>query len=54
MKQPKISQEYQNFDQTMKKLMTIPHSAIKSKMDAEKAAKKKKKERHDDKNRNHD
>ena len=47
MTQPKTSQEYQNFDQTMRELMTVPHTEIKAKLDAEKKAKKRKKEKHD-------
>jgi hypothetical protein len=38
----KHSNEYQNFDNTMRKLISVPHSAIKAKLDAEKAAKKRK------------
>ena len=37
--------EFQNFDRTMRKLMTVPHSEIKAALDAEKAAKKGKKKR---------
>lgn len=33
--------EFDNFDRTMRKLMTVPHSEIKAKLDAEKAAKSK-------------
>jgi hypothetical protein len=33
--------EFENFDNTMRKLMSVPHSEIKGKLDAEKAAKKK-------------
>ena len=36
------SDEYQNFDRTMRKLIAVPRSAIKAKLDAEKAAKKRK------------
>lgn len=32
--------EFQAFDQTMRKLMSVPHSDIKAALDAEKAAKK--------------
>jgi len=35
----KASNEYQNFDNTMRKLISVPHSEIKAKLDAEKAAK---------------
>jgi hypothetical protein len=34
--------EFDNFDRTMRKLISVPHSEIKAKLDAEKAAKKKK------------
>jgi hypothetical protein len=36
----KNSSEFENFDQTMRKLMNVPHSEIKAKLDAEKAEKK--------------
>ncbi len=39
----KGSQEFENFDRTMRKLMTAPHSEIKAKLDAEKRAKQKRK-----------
>jgi hypothetical protein len=39
MKKPN---EYENFDRTMQQLMRVPHSKIKVKLDAEKAAKKRK------------
>ena len=32
--------EFENFDRTMRKLMQVPHSEIKAKLDAEKAEKK--------------
>ena len=35
--------EFDNFDLTMRELIKVPHSAIKSKLDAEKKAKKRKK-----------
>jgi len=35
--------EYEQFDRTMRKLMSVPHSEIKAKLDAEKAEKQKKK-----------
>ena len=35
------SKEYENFDQTMQKLLKVPHSEIKAKLDAEKKEKKK-------------
>ena len=38
----KSSDEFQNFDRTMRDLMSVPHSEIKAALDAEKAAKKKK------------
>jgi len=34
--------EFKNFDRTMRDLMKVPHSEIKAKLDAEKAAKGKK------------
>lgn len=37
----KDSSEFQKFDQTMRELIKVPHTEIKSKLDAEKAAKKK-------------
>ena len=37
--------EYARFDSAMRKLMAIPHSAVKAKLDAEKRAKKKRKPR---------
>jgi hypothetical protein len=39
----KNSPEYDNFDRTMRDLMKIPHAEIEAKLDAEKAAKKRKK-----------
>ena len=41
----KKASEFENFDATLRELMKVPHSAIKAKLDEEKAAKKKKKER---------
>lgn len=38
----KSSEEFSNFDSMMRKLMTVPHSEIKAKLDAEKAEKKRK------------
>lgn len=35
--------EFDNFDRTMRGLMKVPHSELKAKLDAEKAAKKKSK-----------
>jgi hypothetical protein len=35
--------EFENFDRTMRKLVAVPHSEIKAKLDAEKRAKKKRK-----------
>jgi hypothetical protein len=32
--------QFSNFDKTMKKLISVPHSEIKAQLDAEKAAKK--------------
>ncbi len=37
------SREFENFDNTMRQLMKVPHSEIKAALDAEKAAKKKRK-----------
>jgi hypothetical protein len=37
--------EYERFKNVMKQLMTVPHSEIKAKLDAEKKAKKRKKAR---------
>jgi hypothetical protein len=34
--------EFENFDRTMRALISVPHSEIKARLDAEKAAKKKK------------
>ncbi len=39
MKQHKQS-EYERFDATMRQLLRVPHSEIKAKLEAEKAAKK--------------
>ena len=41
-KKMKHSSEYKRFDATMRELLTVPHSEIKAKLDAEKAAKKRK------------
>jgi hypothetical protein len=38
----KNSKEFENFDRTMRQLVSVPHSEIKAKLDAEKAAKKRK------------
>lgn len=35
------NKEFDNFDATMRKLMKVPHSAIKAELDAEKAEKSK-------------
>jgi hypothetical protein len=35
--------EFKNFDRTMRELMKVPHSEIKAKLEAEKATKKKNK-----------
>jgi hypothetical protein len=37
--------EFENFDSTMRKLISVPHSEIKVKLDAEKAAKAAKKKK---------
>jgi hypothetical protein len=39
----KRSNEWVNFDAMMKQLISVPHSAIKAKLDAEKRAKQKRK-----------
>jgi len=41
----KGSKEFENFDRTMRDLMSVPHDEIKAALDAEKAAKKRKKKR---------
>lgn len=38
----KTSTEFENFDKTMRQLMSVPHSEIKAELEAEKAAKRKK------------
>jgi hypothetical protein len=37
------SKEYANFERMTNKLLKVPHSEVKAKLDAEKAAKKRKK-----------
>jgi hypothetical protein len=39
----KTSSEYEKFDSAMRAILKVPHSEIKAKLDAEKAAKKRKK-----------
>ena len=39
------SYEFDNFNRTMRNLMSVPHSEIKAALDAEKAEKKRKKKR---------
>ena len=39
------NRQFENFDRTMRDLMSVPHSEIKAALDAEKAAKKRKKKR---------
>jgi hypothetical protein len=39
----KKTNEFDNFDRTMRELMKVPHSEIKAKLDEEKKAKKRKK-----------
>jgi hypothetical protein len=41
----KRTSEFDNFDRIMRELVKVPHSEIKSKLDAEKRAKKRKKSR---------
>jgi hypothetical protein len=45
MKSKKESREFEKFDHTMEQLLKVPHSEIKAKLDAEKAAKKAKQSR---------
>jgi hypothetical protein len=40
---PRQSKEFENFDSTMSKLLTVSHADIKAKLDAEKAEKRKRK-----------
>jgi predicted GIY-YIG superfamily endonuclease len=40
-----MTKEFENFDRTMRDLMSVPHDEIKAALDAEKAIKKKKKKR---------
>jgi len=42
LKATRSQSEFDNFDRTMRDLMSVPHSEIKAALDAEKAAKKKK------------
>jgi hypothetical protein len=37
----KNTEEFENFDRTMRKLMSVPHSEIKAQLDTEKAEKAK-------------
>jgi hypothetical protein len=39
----KPNEEFENFDRTMRDLMSVPHDEIKAALDAEKAEKQKKK-----------
>ena len=39
----KINTEFEKFDHTMRKLIAVPHSEIKAKIEAEKVAKRQKK-----------
>jgi hypothetical protein len=41
----KNSPEFDKFDRTMRKLLAVPHSEVKAKLDAEKKAKKRNKSR---------
>jgi hypothetical protein len=47
----KPKSEFDKFDATMKRLIAVPHSEIKAKLDAEKAAKRAAKKQSKDKNR---
>ena len=38
-----MSKEFDKFDETMKRLIQVPHKEIKNKLDAERRAKKRKK-----------
>jgi hypothetical protein len=40
-----VNKEFENFDRTMRDLMSVPHDEIKAALDAEKRAKEKKKKR---------
>jgi len=40
-----MTSEFQKFDETMRQLIKVPHEKIKAKLDAEKAAKKRKTKR---------
>ncbi len=42
MNSKKSSPEFENFDRTMRELMSVPHDEINAALDAEKATKKKK------------
>lgn len=42
---PEQATEFDNFDRTMRRLVSVPHSEIKAKLDAEKLAKQKGKSR---------
>ena len=39
------TKEFENFDRTMRELISVPHEEIKAALDAEKAAKERKKKR---------
>ncbi len=41
----KSSREYEQFDRTMRKLISVPHERLKAALDAEKRAKEKRKSR---------
>lgn len=41
----KMKNEFEKFDRTMRKLMSVPHDAIKAQLDAEKKAKTRRKKR---------
>ena len=42
---PQTNNEFDNFERTMQKLIKVPHSEIKAKLDAEKKARAQKKAR---------
>jgi hypothetical protein len=48
------SNEFDNFDRTMRELMKVPHEKIKAELDAEKANKKPRQKRKKDDSRNQD
>ncbi len=45
MKHKRKDSEYDNFENLARRIISVPHSEVKAKLDAEKAAKKRKKSR---------